>query len=370
MSNLSLVKENSPHLRRHDSIERMMIDVLIALAPLVVWSLVIYQLQAFLMFLVSLITMLISEFVFVLLRYKPALSDGKISFKKRMKEALKGYKLNNALTPAISALIMCLCLPSSMPLYGVFVGAFIGIVFGKLAFGGLGHNIFNPAAVAVVVAKICFGSSLTYESTPFFDVVGGGTALGNLTNSISAHLYDYLYQELIFGLMPGSLGETPKILILISLVYLLVRHTIDWRIPLTYFSTFYFLMLFAGVAIYTQVPSINPFDFATREFLMGGLLFGGVLMLTDPVTMPLGSNQRYLYASFAGIIVVLIRLFAALPEGVAFSILLANMIAPALERIPYLSPRFSWKGAITLISSESFALMIVLLGSFFGGLSL
>ena len=175
-----IVKESAPHLRRKANVTRMMVDVLIALAPTLIFSFVVYWKQTLLFYLISVGIMLASEFVFVGLKNMMPKDGLKHSFKERFAYAYKGkYNQNNILTPAISAIIFTLIMPAGAPLYAVAIGALVGIVLGKLVFGGLGSNIFNPAAVGFVFAKICFGSQYVsvvptwYYTVP--DAVAGAT---------------------------------------------------------------------------------------------------------------------------------------------------------------------------------------------------
>ena len=149
-------KETSPHLRTKATVTRMMVDVLIALAPTLIFSFIVYPINTLITYLISVFIMVGAEFVYVGLRNMMPKDGQKHSFKERFTYAYKGkYNQNNVLTAAISAIIFTLIMPAGAPIYAVIVGAFVGIVFGKLVFGGLGSNIFNPAAVGMLVAKLC-----------------------------------------------------------------------------------------------------------------------------------------------------------------------------------------------------------------------
>ena len=354
-------KETSPHLRRKASVTRMMVDVLIALAPTLIFSFVVYPLNTLITYLISLFIMIGSEFVYVGLRGLMPKDGKKHSFKERFAYAYKGkFTQNNILTPAISAVIFTLIMPAGAPIYAVIVGAFVGIVLGKLVFGGLGSNIFNPAVVGMVFAKLCFGSQYTQVSTWYYsipDAAAGATPLGLINGGAFANFGQYQMFDLFFGRIPGTLGEVYKVTILIGLVYLLIRRSIDYRIVASYLGTFLVLVLLGGLAVWTLNKSVNPFMFALYNLLTGGVLFGATFMLTDPVTSPINSPSRIIYGMVAAVLTVFIRFFAALPEGVGFSILIANMVAVALDHYEWSNPRYTWKNILAM------SLIVVLSGA-------
>ena len=352
-----ITKETSPHLRRKATVARMMGDVLIALAPTLIFSFVVYPINTAITLVISIAIMLLCEFVYIGLKNMMPRDDKKHSFKERFICAYKDkFTRNNVLTPLISAVIFTLIMPAGAPIYAIIVGAFVGIILGKLVFGGLGSNIFNPAVVGMLVAKLCFSQQYAvYVDTFYFtmaDTVSGPTPLGfinggNLTN-IFNDINQYQLFDLFFGRIPGTLGEVYKITILIGLIYLLVRRSVDFRIVVSYLGTFVILMLAAGLAVYLNNNSINPFIFMLYNLLSGGVLFGATFMLTDPVTSPINSPSRIIYGMVAAVVTVFIRLFAALPEGVGFSILIANMVAVALDHYEWSNPRYTWKKILAM----------------------
>ena len=358
-------KETAPHLRRKASVTRMMADVLIALAPTLIFSFVVYPLNTLVTYLISVFVMLASEFVFVGLKNMMPKDGLKHSFKERFAYAYKGkYNQNNILTPAISAIIYTLIMPAmplSIPLTYVIiaVGALVGIVLGKLVFGGLGSNIFNPAAVGMVFAKICFGGVVVagvkvwgasvptwYYTVP--DAVAGATPLGVINGGALSNINQYNLLDMFLGRIPGTLGEVYKITILLGLAYLLIRRSADFRIVVSYLGTFIFLSFFAGLAVFLLNKNVNPFIFTLYQLLSGGVLFGATFMLTDPVTSPINAPSRIMYGMVAAVLTVFIRLFAALPEGVGFSILIANMVSVVLDHYEWSSSRYTWKKILAM----------------------
>ena len=372
-------KETAPHLRRNASVTRMMVDVLIALAPTLIFSFIVYPLNTLATYLISIFVMIGAEFVFVGLKNMMPKDGQKHSFKEKFEYSYKGkYNQVNIITPAISAIIYTLIMPAmplNIPLTYVIiaVGALAGIVLGKLVFGGLGSNIFNPAAVGMIFAKLCFGGvTLLIAGTKVNvwnagvtswipnwlpDAVAGGTPLGVINQGALSNINQYQLLDLFFGRVPGTLGEVYKSTIIIGLIYLLVRRSADFRIVVSYLGTFLLLTLLGGVAVYSLNNSVNPFIFTLYNLLSGGVLFGATFMLTDPVTSPINSPSRIIYGMVAAVITVFIRFFAALPEGVGFSILIANMLAAFLDHYEWSNPRYTWKNILAM------SLIVVLSGA-------
>lgn len=370
-----IIKENSPHIRRKASVTRMMVDVLIALAPTLIFAFVVFPIKTLVDLVLSLAIMIGAEFVFVGLKNMMPADGQKHTFKEKFEYSYKGkFNLNNVLTASISAVIFTLIMPSGAPIYAVIIGALVGIVFGKLVFGGLGSNIFNPAAVGMLFTKLCFKNQFSqYADTWYYtipDAASGATPLGGSESSLINYVNNmnaYSLGDLFLGKIPGTLGEVYAITILIGLVYLLVRRSADFRIVVSYFGTFVILMLIAGLSVFGKNQSVNPFEFLAYQILTGGVLFGGVFMLTDPVTSPINSPSRIIYGMVAAIATVFIRLFAALPEGVGFSILIANMVACVLDHYEWSNPRYTWKKFLAMGILVVVPSLITFLAIFVGG---
>lgn len=369
---MMITKESAPHIRRKATVARMMSDVLIALAPTLIFSFVVFPLQTLITYLISIFVMVGSEFVYVGLRNMMPNDGQKHTFKERFIYAYKGkYTINNVLSPLITAIIFTLIMPAGAPVYAVIVGAFAGIIIGKLVFGGLGSNIFNPAAVGMLFSKICFGSQYTYPSTWFYslpnDVKVGATPLGMMSDGMFSHVTEFPLLDLFLGRIPGTLGEVYKITIIIGLIYLLIRRSADFRIVVSFFGTFIVLSLVAGLSVMGVDGKTNPFIFMLYYLLGGGVIFGGVFMLTDPVTSPINSPSRIIYGMIAAVFTLFIRLFAALPEGMGFSILIANMVAVVLDHYEWSSSRYTWKKFLAMGLIVSLSALTIFLAIRFGG---
>ena len=369
-----IVKESAPHLRRKASVTRMMVDVLIALAPTLIFAFIVFPAQTGYTLAISLFIMIGCELAYIGLRNMMPKDGLKHTFKEKFTYAYKGkIDRNNIITPAISAVIFTLIMPPTATIYAVIIGSIVGIVFGKLVFGGLGSNIFNPALVGMVFAKLCFGGQyLKYSevSTWYYqipDAAAGATPLGLTNGGGLSHITEYPLTSLFFGQIPGTLGEVYKLAIIAGLIYLLIRRSIDWRIPVSYLGTFTVLMLVAGLSVNALDASVNPFMFMLYSILSGGVLFGAVFMLTDPVTSPINSPSRVMYGIIAAVFTVFIRLFAALPEGVAFSILIVNMLAPFLDHYEWSGSKFTLKKIIIISCLVVIPALLTFLIVRFGG---
>ena len=362
--------ETSPHIKRRDSLWSMLSDVIIALLPATVMAFVAFPLDSLKTFLIAIPAMVVCEWLFVFFTNVPRGKDGKIlPFPEWVKYAWGKGSVNNILAPVVSGMIFSLTLPASASWYHVLVGAIVGIVIGKLVFGGTGNNIFNPALVGMLFSKLCFGAqwNLNQNSWMVEDVVAGGTPLGNISGGNFGALGDYGLLDLFMGWVPGTLGEVSKLAIIVGLAYLLIRRAADWRVVVGYLGTFVLLMGSAGIYITLQYEgAFSWLEFMGYELFSGGLLFGATFMITDPVTGPITSPSRWIYACFGGAMVVIIRLLGALPEGVGFSILLANAIAPALDYHKWLSKGWKLWHFIALTLIILLSLLVVMLALAYG----
>lgn len=343
---MQFVKETAPHIKRKDSLMWMLLNVIIALAPVVIWAIVAYPFAMLRIYPLAIATCVLCEFLFILIT----------------KKDVKAFKIEHALSAIITGMIYALCLPTDLGFasgtgyFVVVAGAAIGIILGKLVFGGLGNNIFNPAALGMIVVRLFWGgiSGVTADPSIFINssITSGATALQ--TTVPSANLLD-----LFLGRIPGSLGETFHVAILIGMVYLLITKTIDWKVLVSYLGTFVVLTLVAGLTL--QIKGGDNFGYyALYQLLSGGILFGAVYMITDPVTGPVGDPARVLFGAFAAVIAVVIRLYVH-TEGVGYSILFANMIAPVLNYPQWSSSKWKKWHFISCGALCAVALLVIIL---------
>ena len=337
-------RETSPFIRKNVSVKRMMLDVIIALIPITLFAMIQNGWNGIYVILASIITMLLTEFIAVaLIKWPDGMPRKELFTKVGFKKIVEQFNINNIYCPLISALIFSLLLPAATPVYVVIVGALVGILFGKLVYGPYGSNIFNPAALGFVFVLICFSGQLDEARNVMASamrpdvvvdgVIAGGTPLtqisGNLANFANA-LQTYSLADLFFGNVPGAMGEVCSLLIIVAFIYLAIRRAIDVRATLGMILGFGLVALSVGITLYC-INGTNVGEFLLYQLLAGGLLFGSVFMITDPVTSPITKFGRLFYGIFAGLMVALIRYIGAFPEGTAFAILLANIIASALD---------------------------------------
>lgn len=371
----TIIKETAPHIRRKDNLTMMMLDVIIALSPVIVFALVVYRLNALRNLLVPVATMVLCEFVYVLVTNRlPYDVNKKHTFEEQFKFGVSHYRLANFMVPTVSGLIYGLIMPASTTNPGVIwfalvLGSIFGLVLGKLVFGGTGSNIFNPAALAMVFSKLCFGSQFQYTSGIFPEatynagtgentyVVTAGTPLSEMK---AGYYSVYEIKNLFFGAISGSIGETCKICLLVGFVYLLIRHASEWRITISYIASFLFLILFSGIILHAKQSTFNISNYILVELLSGGLLFGAIFMATDPVTSPITKPGRIIYGCLLGVTTAIIRLFGGLMEGVVFSILIGNMFTPVIDYYKWSSPKFNWKNILAASSIVIVGALIVI----------
>jgi electron transport complex protein RnfD len=244
---------------------------------------------------------------------------------------------------ALTGVLLGLTLPPAIPLWMAFLGGVAGVGLGKLIFGGLGQNLFNPALVGRAFLQAAFPTAITTWSAPVesggflslprsllaapmmgaeVDAVSAATPLG--LAKFENQLTDL--GSLFLGNTAGSLGETSAALLLVCGVWLGVRRMFDWRLPV---STLLSVAIFAGGLHWIDPQSYSPPGFM---LLSGGLLFGAVFMVTDPVTTPTTPRGAWIFGAGVGLLVVLIRTFGGLPEGVMYAILLMNAATPHIAR--------------------------------------
>lgn len=330
------VKQTSPYIRKDTSVKRMMVDVLIALIPLVIFAVYRFQLDAVWRLLLAVAAMVLAECATIMIRHKP--HPRVEGFGARFKDRFSKLSWLNLITPSISAIIFVMMIPSKLPLYVVFVSAGLGLFLAKMVFGGLGANVFNPAAVAFIIALISFASGFSYTG---IDSIAGATplgAIGESLNNIPNLLKSYSLFDLFMGDIPGGMGEISALLILVGGAYLFIRKAADFRITLSMLLVFSLLMVVAAVAVKGDIVNIVLY-----QLLTGGLLFGAFYMVTDPVTAPITKPGRWIYGLILGVLVVLIRLFGSHIEGMAFAILISNMFVPLIDYYKWSNPKYTWK---------------------------
>ncbi len=304
---LTLHVAPSPHLVNSTvSTRRMMIDVLIALVPVVGMALYLFRLYAAQQLAICVFSCLAAEFIFVKMRQKPiTLSD---------------------FSAVVTGLILALSLPATAPWYVGVIASGVAIGIGKIIFGGLGMNIFNPAMVGRAFVMISFagvmGAAAYERAGSTVDAMSQATPMNLLKEAGTLTPLP----ELFWGLTNGSLGETSAFACLLGGIYLCVRRTASWEIPAGVLSA---VAVIAALADWRAGFT----GLLTLQHLLGGsLLFGAVFIATDPVSSPLTPKGKFIFGLGVGALVMLLRLFSGYPEGVMFAVLLMNAVTPLINR--------------------------------------
>ena len=300
MSNLYV--STSPHIRSAVTTKSIMRDVLIALSPAAIASVILFGLKALLIIAVCVISSVGSEFIFNLLtKKKQTVGD---------------------LSAAVTGLLLALNLSTKVSVWQCIVGSVFAIVIVKCAFGGLGANFANPAITARIFLLISFASLGGGAATNFAsaELVASATPL-EVIKSGEGVLPSLL--DMFLGNRGGTIGETCIAALLVGYVYLVARGVIKWETPLIFIGTVFLLSLAIK----------GDFNMALYEVLGGGLVLGAVFMATDYSTTPLGRLGKMVFALGCGLITVLIRFFGSYPEGVSFAILIMNILSPYIEKL-------------------------------------
>ena len=311
--------KSNPNYRSSLSTKEIMKQLTIALAVVYVFGLVRsfakgtrYGINVIVMMIVALVCALGTEAIWA----------------KVQKQDVKKYLSNSF--GWVTAMIIVLCCRNTITPYAIGVATIIAIFFGKLVYGGFGQNVFNPAGVGRAIIGTSFSTAV------ITDAVSGATPTATLasagwlmkTNAFNTYLSDFGgLTNFWIGWYDGAIGETSALLLIVVAIYLAYKKVIDWRITVTYVGT-----IFLGTTIMGLVNGVGmayPLAFVST----GGIFFAAVFMLTDPVTCPNTRSGKIIFAAFAALMTVLIRLFANLPEGVVFSILLANIMTPVIEKV-------------------------------------
>ncbi|WP_300506322.1 RnfABCDGE type electron transport complex subunit D [uncultured Duncaniella sp.] len=307
----------SPHAQTSVTVKKLMTHVIIALLPAVALALYCFGIGAAIVIVTSIVGCVAVEYLIsrYMLGERPTIGN---------------------MSAVLTGLLLALNLPSNLPIWTVLIGCVIAIGIGKMTFGGLGCNIFNPALVGRVFLLLSFPVQMTTWPLPmenrlnYLDATTGATTLGQLKmDQISGADVDLLTQAL--GFTGGSMGEIGAIALLIGFIYLLCTRVITWHIPVAILGT---------VAVFSLCIGAN----VGVQLLTGGLMLGAIFMATDYVTSPMSHAGMIIYGIMIGIITVVIRQWGAYPEGVSFAILIMNGLTPLINR--YVKPRKFGEGRV------------------------
>lgn len=273
-----------------------MLDVIIALVPAFIASIVVFGYRAAIIVVSCVVTSILSEWLFEKIVRRPSTIGD--------------------LSAVVTGMLLAFNLPVTIPIWQAVVGSVVAIILVKQLFGGIGMNFANPAITARIFMFLAFSVTMTSWVSP--DGVSGATPLALIAKGDIAALPPI--QDMLFGLHGGSLGETSILALLLGGLYLIGRRIISWHIPVTYI---------ASVVILTALLGQQPL----YQMLSGGLFLGAIFMATDYATSPTTNRGRIIFGVGAGIFTVLIRVYGSFPEGVSYAILLMNVLVPYINKM-------------------------------------
>ena len=311
-----LIVSLSPHVHSGDSVQKNMYGVIIALMPALLVSFYMFGLGAVIVTLTSVVACMFFEWAitkFILKRSRNTILDG---------------------SAALTGLLLAFNLPSNLPLWIIIIGALVAIGIGKMTFGGLGCNPFNPALVGRVFLIISFPVQMTSwplisQWTSYTDAATGATPLALMKQAVHGDT-EALSQlpsvlDLFLGNNPGCVGEISAVALLLGLAYMLWKKIITWHIPVSILLT---VFVFASI-----LNLVDPVKYAggLTHLFTGGLMLGAIFMATDYVTSPMNHKGMLIYGVAIGFLTVVIRTFGAYPEGMSFAILIMNAFTPLIN---------------------------------------
>lgn len=298
----------SPHMRSGRTTTKIMLDVIIAMSPAMIFGYFYFGWRALLISVLSVSSCVLTEFVYEKIMKLPVTIGD--------------------LSAVVTGLVLAMCLYSTAPWWIPVVGGVFAILVVKMLFGGIGQNFMNPALTARCFLILSFSKIMT-DYPGVADGVSSATPL-----SLAAAGQHVSYAELFLGNHSGSIGETSALAILIGAAYLIIRRVISPRIPLCVIGS-----TFAFVALFTVMKgSPVTINYLTVHVMGGGLLAGAVFMATDYTTSPVTSWGRVIYGIIVGLITAVIRCFGGSLEGISFAIITANLLTPMIEKLTYPKP--------------------------------
>ena len=313
-----LIVSLSPHVHGGDSVQKNMYGVLIALIPAFLVSLFFFGLGALIVTATSVAACLFFEWAI-----------GKYLLKKPTTTICDGSAI-------ITGVLLAFNLPSNLPIWIIILGALFAIGVGKMSFGGLGCNPFNPALAGRVFLLLSFPVQMTSwpvvgQLTAYTDATTGATPLALMKQAIYGNT-DALSQipdalSLLIGQNGGCLGEVSALALLIGLAYMLWKKIITWHIPVSILVT---VFVFAGIM---HLADPEKYVSPVLQLLSGGLMLGAVFMATDYVTSPITPNGKLVFGVILGLLTFIFRMFGGSAEGVSYAIIFSNLLVPLIEKV-------------------------------------
>lgn len=292
-----LVVSSSPHIKSPETIQSIMVDVLVALFPVALMAVFLFGFRALATMIIAMVAAMATEAI--ILRRGSFFGDG---------------------SAAVTGLLLAMTLPPAPPWWVVAIGSVVAIGIGKHIYGGLGNNIFNPALVGRAVLVVSWGTHVA--GNVWIKPVPFGFTADAVTQASPLVTYNASLGDLFIGTVSGALGETSALALIIGAIWLFYRGHIDWRIPGGFIGIVFILGLFDG-----------GFSMGLYHVLAGGVLLGALFMATDMVTSPVTQAGKLIFGLGCGIVTMAIRMFGGMPEGVTFGILLMNGLTPLIDNM-------------------------------------
>jgi len=300
-----LIGSSSPHIRSDETTQKLMLDVIIALTPALAASIFYFGFNSLILVVASVISAVVTEYL--------------------CERAMKRPITVTDLSAVVTGILLAFNLPSTAPWWIAVVGSAFAVAVVKQVFGGLGFNFLNPALAGRAFLVASWSSHMTSGFiNPVTDAVASATPLAIVKGSATGTLPSMM--DMFLGNIPGVIGETSSILLILGGIYLIYRGTIKWIIPIVYIGT---------VAVLALV--VDGGSMLLYHVFGGGLILGAFFMATDYATSPITDKGKIIYAVGAGILTMLIRKVGGYPEGVSYSILLMNIMTPLIDK--YVTPK-------------------------------
>ena len=310
--NLKLIASSSPHIRSNEDTRSIMLDVIIALLPALAWSVYCFGWKALLLTAVSVVSCVFFEWAY--------------------RKAMKKSCMVGDLSAVVTGILLSFVCPVDLPWWVIIIGAFFSIVVVKQLYGGIGCNFLNPALAGRAFLLASYATWMTTWAIPQIrpDVTSAATPMAIMKEgteeAFTTLMSNYSIGDMFLGKVGGSLGEVSALCLLLGLVWLLFRKVISWHIPVSYIATVAVLTLIfpRGGADAVQWMLYNLFG--------GGLMLGAIFMATDYSTSPITKKGQLIYGVGCGLFTVFIRYFGSYPEGVCYSIMVMNCVAPLIDK--------------------------------------
>ena len=317
--NLKLIASSSPHIRSNENTRSIMLDVIIAMLPALVWAIYNFGFKALISVAVSVVACLFWEWLYRKLLKKPqAIGD---------------------LSAVVTGMLLAFVCPPELPWWALIIGAFFSIVVVKQLYGGIGCNFLNPALAGRAILLASYATAMTTWSLPsskkaLADVISTATPLQIMKEGTAEKFTElttnYTVGDMFIGRIGGSLGEVSALALLLGGAWLLIRKVISWHTPVAFIGTVAILTLISAPA------GIDNVQYMLYNVFGGGLMLGAFFMATDYATSPVTKPGQLIFGIGCGLITCFIRRFGSYPEGVCYSILIMNCTTWLLDK--YIRP--------------------------------